>query len=717
MQTKEQSLRPGGLVESKDSEEELGVSDDRFDYNRLERYRFLMMGSESPSHAPLANHLQPPRVGKRIDHTGGRLELFNGEISLEIPPGALQEGQVEDITLSVDWNDKHIPPLRRSVMNVAPVVQCGPTGLHFDKQVQLKLPHCAVIPDTKHCKVTIHCSQTKEGESPHWQKIAKPEDSDMAVDCQDGCFILSVRHFCLFTISVNGEESLAKNIMIVGYGPKLRSLEDDQEIRIYLYDDHVSIRDRIHQEEQNLDGKQLDGPVTYQFGKLNQGNMQIEVKDHTSSWQLTLCSQCVEFSFSKMWNSQPWNQCKFTFCTTNKAKEFRCVIQFQQTGNEEVAKLQISNHVKVSSDSSYLPTGSGANGHSTFDAPAPPQAQHAPGIVSFQQRRTSRQDISLIGSTDSGIFQVDGSCTQSASSWFQQEYADGPNGSSIMPRSCRSSFVTQEIIPYAVKRLLCEKLDVIDYALGNDWRVLAASFGYDRCISSWENQRSPTRCIIKAVLQEKRIKSLKDLKDKLQAMNRLDVVEEIENYELRTCDGSTPSIQPASEEPMALGDTPSPDDTIKPLPGSQRFLQLQAPPQPLQVPDQSCPTNGSLSSTDAEPGDSNPNMVQPPCNGAAVTGHMLSTAQPQHHGLDHKSLHSTETGINNCPQTPSPATSQNQPVTNPTASPDSPMNTSGNMTPWREPPSSGTTDENRNEEAVTQGVRRMLWESGESNGC
>ena len=67
----------------------------------------------------------------------------------------------------------------------------------------------------------------------------------MAVEYHDRHFILSVSHFTEFTVTIDGsgEMSLAKNIMILGYGPKLTSLDEDQQIRIYLYEDYVSNRE------------------------------------------------------------------------------------------------------------------------------------------------------------------------------------------------------------------------------------------------------------------------------------------------------------------------------------------------------------------------------------------------------------------------------------------------------------------------------------------
>ncbi len=124
---------------------------------------------DSPDHnakaeeGSFSEELRPPRATQRIDHRGGTISLTKCDVSLKIPPGALAEGQEEEIVVSVDWNDRHIPPLKSTDMNVAPIVNCYPTGLKFLKPVTLKIPHCAILPDPEKCKATVHCSQTDEG--------------------------------------------------------------------------------------------------------------------------------------------------------------------------------------------------------------------------------------------------------------------------------------------------------------------------------------------------------------------------------------------------------------------------------------------------------------------------------------------------------------------------------------------------------------------------
>ncbi|XP_022106129.1 uncharacterized protein LOC110987583 isoform X2 [Acanthaster planci] len=644
------------------------------------------------------SHLRPPRVMKCVDHTGGILELFDGEVCLEIPPGALRDGQVEEITLSVVWNDKHIPPLKLTDMNAAPIVQCGPNGLRFEKPVLLKLPHCAVVPDPKQCKMTVHYSETGEdqGELPHWERISKPEDSNMAVEYHDRYFTLSVSHFCEFTVTIDGsgEESLAKNIMIVGYGPKLKSFDEDQQIRVYLYEDNEIIRERIHQEEQNLGGNQLDGPVKYQFHKLHRGSMIIEVKFHTASWLLTSARQRVEFSFSYMWNTKPWNRCKFTFSnSTNKATQFRCDIEAKQKDNDDIAQIEISNHVKISSEAS-CPEARGSarcDDKASFDAPTwPCGTTH----ISYRESQMYRRDLSYEGS-GFGV-PLCGSSLQTQSSGLGLKSAEEFGAFSLT--SICSETLSKPLIPFEVERDLCVLLDPEGPAgIGNNWKLLASLFGINNnYIKLWESKRSPTSQVLSVIQHERKIQSLADLKEKLTEMRRLDAAKVIEDYEVQMCNRSTRSMQPTSEEPMALSNTPSPDETKPALTGNREFFTQP----PSTFPDQKSIESSSSSSSAMVSGSSNQNMIQLAGSDTDMTGQGLSSSYAQHHSTRQELTPHPET-VHSSPQNDFLSSPRNSMGT-----PDSCLERSDN-TPWKAP-TQRLADENSNMEFLKDAVKRNL---------
>eukprot|EP00057_Strongylocentrotus_purpuratus_P025888 XP_011680362.1 PREDICTED: uncharacterized protein LOC105445915 [Strongylocentrotus purpuratus] len=93
-----------------------------------------------------------------VDQTGGELHIPSYGLTLCIPPGTLQEGSSETITLDVLPD---IPPeitLRHDETLVTYGFQCLPSGLQFEseKPVRLKIPHCANLIDPTQVQVVLY---------------------------------------------------------------------------------------------------------------------------------------------------------------------------------------------------------------------------------------------------------------------------------------------------------------------------------------------------------------------------------------------------------------------------------------------------------------------------------------------------------------------------------------------------------------------------------
>ncbi|KAF6775600.1 hypothetical protein AHF37_04422 [Paragonimus kellicotti] len=82
-------------------------------------------------------------TGGLFNRNGGVLHLPNSGISLIIPPTALQTTGFVDVQLTVHCDDRQRPILQDHQTILSPIVQLGPTGLHFSRQVMLVFPHCA----------------------------------------------------------------------------------------------------------------------------------------------------------------------------------------------------------------------------------------------------------------------------------------------------------------------------------------------------------------------------------------------------------------------------------------------------------------------------------------------------------------------------------------------------------------------------------------------
>ena len=95
-----------------------------------------------------------------IDHTGGCLQADN--VSLTIPPDALKEGQIENISLQVLWNEELAPDMEGG-LKITPTVRCLPTGLKFQKPVEIHMPNLGVVKHAEQCKSEVYCNEEDIG--------------------------------------------------------------------------------------------------------------------------------------------------------------------------------------------------------------------------------------------------------------------------------------------------------------------------------------------------------------------------------------------------------------------------------------------------------------------------------------------------------------------------------------------------------------------------
>ncbi|XP_033625504.1 uncharacterized protein LOC117288773 isoform X1 [Asterias rubens] len=501
-------------------------------------------GNDEAEDQTFTEELRPPRATQRIDHRGGTISLNKCDVSLTIPAGALAEGREEEIVLSVDWNDRHIPPLNGTDMNVAPIVNCYPTGLTFLKPVTIKIPHCAILPDPGKVKATVHCSETDEEKEPDWERLSQDGTSEVQVECGSRYFRLHTRHFTSFSITVNKVETMGKEIMFVPFGKDLNSFEDDQVIRLYQYDFYASNWERILQQEKNFEGKQLDTPVPYQVLELYQGTVAVEMFYNTPGWVLD-SDKTVSILFHTIWNIRSWNRCKFTWTNKTENMKFSCKIKVNQSQNDVVLSLDIANHVKLSPKSTE-------------------QSSYPRQFSSMQPAPSGpHQGVTVYNNIHGNYFQDSRSCDSGFTLSRMQSVCDMPE-------------------PIISIHLQCQLHMLLDpnHVFGNDWRKLAELNGYGQCIQYWKSEQeckesfSPTRHILKLMEQDNKINSLDDLEELMEQLERNDAVQAVAkvrqqrgqpNPSSTTLPALTGGLAEQPEKPMSTETTPSPTDINQPL--------------------------------------------------------------------------------------------------------------------------------------------------------
>ena len=92
---------------------------------------------------------------KTFDHLGGELRIDHYDVTLTIPPGALEEGLKHDISVQVltKLPDDLILEDNQMIINFG--IHCTPAGLSFKKPITVSMPHCAVFTDPNCVKSVV----------------------------------------------------------------------------------------------------------------------------------------------------------------------------------------------------------------------------------------------------------------------------------------------------------------------------------------------------------------------------------------------------------------------------------------------------------------------------------------------------------------------------------------------------------------------------------
>ncbi len=156
-------------------------------------------------HTPLETTDQEQTVGetnsgyhfsnsKRIDSSGGMINIPEVDVILKIPKGAVKKSTLLSVT--VDPMEKH-PTVQTDQLILGPVISCKPDGQKFLKPVTIVVPHSGV-------NVTERCLQVwcKSKADDPWGIIYNGLDSpskyDVSVIVEGNKIKLRVKHFSYF---------------------------------------------------------------------------------------------------------------------------------------------------------------------------------------------------------------------------------------------------------------------------------------------------------------------------------------------------------------------------------------------------------------------------------------------------------------------------------------------------------------------------------------
>ena len=150
-------------------------------------HEVLLENAESFSQDPPEEYLQmKDYAAAYLSERGGRLRIPNSEVNLYVPEGALPPGSRQFIEVKIQ-RKKGAPTLDGGETWLTPTVKCGPSGLQFQKDVFLTIPHCAT--DINQWDISPHRSK-----SQGWKKLKEPHES-LVIKKQES-LVMMMDHFC-----------------------------------------------------------------------------------------------------------------------------------------------------------------------------------------------------------------------------------------------------------------------------------------------------------------------------------------------------------------------------------------------------------------------------------------------------------------------------------------------------------------------------------------
>ncbi|PIK53464.1 hypothetical protein BSL78_09650, partial [Apostichopus japonicus] len=142
-----------------------------------------------------------------ITTEGGRIEIPNTGVSLEIPPAALEREQLIEIRIiPTNYQKEEALPFAR---NSSVVVELLPSNLKLLQPAKLILPHCLVLKKDCEWKARVYTSHHDEDNQPLWK-----EDIHTLSQLNKKNCMIWLQSFSWKKIEVDDEIVEAKNILL-----------------------------------------------------------------------------------------------------------------------------------------------------------------------------------------------------------------------------------------------------------------------------------------------------------------------------------------------------------------------------------------------------------------------------------------------------------------------------------------------------------------------
>ncbi|KAJ8019803.1 Tight junction protein ZO-1 [Holothuria leucospilota] len=166
---------------------------------------------------------------KYFDTNGGVLVLPEAEISLSIPPGAITKGCI--ISINVVPTGCVSLPFQSLLPRLTPLVVCEPDGFHFQKAVELILPHCAIIDDPLAHTVNVHFGRKRQEKYFSSDMRWMEEDTDYRLT-RRFCHIF-LKHFS--GVNVNISDTKEKMLRAIPFASATDGEQPNEDVILNMW--------------------------------------------------------------------------------------------------------------------------------------------------------------------------------------------------------------------------------------------------------------------------------------------------------------------------------------------------------------------------------------------------------------------------------------------------------------------------------------------------
>ncbi|KAJ8023841.1 Serine/threonine-protein kinase MRCK alpha [Holothuria leucospilota] len=277
-----------------------------------------------------------------IDENGGEITLREANVHLLIPVGAVSTGSIVSLTMmtSIQGN---VPSDGRTPQ-LSPVIKVGPEGSTLNKDVILRIPHCAS--ETEGITFTdILMGFFRNGEEIQWRERKQHEPAPYL---KKDHFEVRLQTFCAVSLknAVDFKKPLGKRLRVLPLINRVENPTDDLTLTLWIYNDDETEHMYLLHEEINVRGKlQLHDCKRYTL-KGSEKDREVHIK--SGSNKITSDINMKKILSTTLWHGTR-HAAEFTFQNKEGISENRfrvrlCTKQVLRT----VVDLQFDLNVKLS---------------------------------------------------------------------------------------------------------------------------------------------------------------------------------------------------------------------------------------------------------------------------------------------------------------------------------------------------------------------------------